>query len=276
MLEIPESRTIAAQLERTIIGKTIADAVANTSAHKFAFYFGDPQDYGALLTGRTINGAKAMGGLVEIAADDKRILLSDGVNIRYLAPDRPVPEKHQLHIAFEDGSCLVCTVQMYGGLSAFTEGSNNNPYYLVAKNKPSPLSGPFDARYFSCIVAQAKKTLSAKALLATEQRIPGLGNGVLQDILFNARIHPKTKIQALSDNNLDRLFSSIKQTLKQMTNLNGRDTEKDLFGESGGYRTLLSKLSYAYPCPICGGGIVRKAYMGGNVYFCPVCQPERE
>ena len=27
------------------------------------------------------------------------------------------------------------------------------------------------------------------------------------------------------------------------------------------------------PCPACGGSIIREAYMGGNVYFCPNCQP---
>jgi len=26
-------------------------------------------------------------------------------------------------------------------------------------------------------------------------------------------------------------------------------------------------------CPVCGAAIVRQAYLGGNVYFCPVCQP---
>jgi formamidopyrimidine-DNA glycosylase len=41
--------------------------------------------------------------------------------------------------------------------------------------------------------------LSAKAFLATEQRIPGLGNGVLQDILFTAGIHPKRKMAAISE-----------------------------------------------------------------------------
>ncbi|MFO7935831.1 MAG: zinc finger domain-containing protein [Bacteroidales bacterium] len=26
-------------------------------------------------------------------------------------------------------------------------------------------------------------------------------------------------------------------------------------------------------CPNCGDAIVKEAYMGGAVYFCPVCQP---
>jgi len=29
-----------------------------------------------------------------------------------------------------------------------------------------------------------------------------------------------------------------------------------------------------YPCPACGSGLIREAYMGGNIYFCPICQPK--
>ncbi len=82
--------------------------------------------------------------------------------------------------------------------------------------------------------------LSLKAFLATEQRIPGLGNGVLQDILYNARLHPKKKLGALSDGEFAALFSSVKNTLAEMTRNGGRDTEKDLFGSTGGYVTKLS------------------------------------
>ena len=119
----------------------------------------------------------------------------------------------------------------------------------------------------------AKSTLSIKALLATEQRIPGLGNGALQDILFNACIHPKTKLEALSQAEKTSLFGSVKQTLLDMTFKGGRDTEKDLFGNAGGYPTILSSKTLDKPCPRCGVTIVRQAYLGGNVNFCPTCQP---
>jgi formamidopyrimidine-DNA glycosylase len=52
----------------------------------------------------------------------------------------------------------------------------------------------------------------------------------------------------------------------------GRDTEKDLFGCSGGYRTVLSGKSKDCPCPLCGSIIVRESYLGGNIYYCPTCQ----
>lgn len=273
MLEIPESHTIAEQLNRTIKGKTIQNVCVNSTPHGFAFYFGDPDEYESLLTGKIIGDSKAIAGQVEITVQDTKILFGDGVNIRYLEKGKPIPQKHQFHIEFEDCSSLVCTVQMYGGIWAFAEGENDNFYYIVAKEKPSPLTELFDESYFDYLLNCSKQTMSVKAFLATEQRIPGLGNGVLQDILFNARINPKIKINSLSSQDIDRLYKSVKQTLSEMTSNGGRDTEKDLFGCNGGYMTVLSKKTLNEPCPVCGGFIARQAYLGGNIYYCPVCQP---
>ena len=115
--------------------------------------------------------------------------------------------------------------------------------------------------------------LSAKAFLATEQRIPGLGNGTLQDILFNARVHPKRKVESLSEAEKRAVFDSVKVTLAQMTAQGGRDTETDIFGQPGGYATKCSKHTVDKPCAVCGTPIVKQSYMGGSVYFCPTCQP---
>ena len=275
MIELPESISLARQLNKTVKGKVIAGVAANASPHKFAWYFGDPAGYHALLEGKTVGESRGDGGKVEIEAEDKRILLAEGINVRFLPEGEKLPKKHQLLITFTDSSVLVCSVQMYGGLWAFTEGTYENEYYAAAQQKPSPLSGAFDLPYFLQL-AEGNGKLSAKAFLATEQRIPGLGNGVLQDILFNARINPRTKIGLLTEQEIQTLFDSVKTTLQQMADQNGRDTETDLFGNPGGYQTLMSKNTVGKPCPACGGAIVKAAYMGGSVYVCPACQKERK
>jgi len=273
MLEIPESYSISKQLNEAVAGKTIRKAIANASPHGFAWYFGDPASYNVLLVNETINKVIAVAGQVEFHAGVKRILLGDGVNIRYIPPGGAIPKKHQLYLEFTDNSALTCTVQMYGGIWAFVDGENDNPYYKVALEAPSPLSDAFDEEYFNTLFDATKKSLSVKAFLATEQRIPGLGNGVLQDILFNARLNPKTKLETLDEKQVHSLFLSLKNTIKNMADLGGRDIEKDLYGKPGGYKTILSKKTLADPCPVCYGAIVRQAYLGGNVYFCPTCQP---
>lgn len=106
--------------------------------------------------------------------------------------------------------------------------------------------------------------LSIKAFLATEQRIPGLGNGVLQDILWKAKIHPKRKINTLKDENKEVLYSKIKAVLSKMAELGGRDTEKDLHGNNGGYKTMMSKNNIGSFFISCGGIIKKENYLGGS------------
>jgi formamidopyrimidine-DNA glycosylase len=276
MLEIPEATTIARQLNEVVKGKVVVAVTTEDSAGMlgFSFFEGNPAKYSDYLVGKTWGEASAHGGLIESKVEDYRIVFGDGVKVRYLEPGGTPPKKCLMQIEFKDGSLIVCTVQMYGGMWVFKAGENDNFYYLVAKEKPSPLSDGFTREYFESIIDEAKPALSAKALLATDQRIPGIGNGSTQDILYKSRVHPKRKISTFAEDEIDALYANIKETLKEMVAGGGRDTEKDLFGEKGRYQTILSSKTWKMPCRECGGAISRKAYMGGNVYYCPICQPE--
>jgi formamidopyrimidine-DNA glycosylase len=210
--------------------------------------------------------------MVEIQAGESALLFTDGINLRHHANPAEQPAKHQLLVEFSDASALSATVSMYGGLWCFRQGTNDNPYYRVACEKPSPLGDSFTREYFSGLFRPEIEKLSLKAFLATEQRIPGLGNGVLQDILYRARLHPKRRVGTLKMDDRDTLYDAILTTLREMAQLGGRDTERDLFGRPGGYRTRVSRNTVGQPCPECGSLIVKQAYLGGSIYFCPGCQ----
>jgi formamidopyrimidine-DNA glycosylase len=128
MIELPEALYIADQINKTIYGKQITGVTAAHTPHKLAWYYGEPPKYSGLLVGRTIGKAAAYGGLVEIKAENADILLGEGPGIRFHGPNEPRPPKHQLLIEFADRSALSVTVQMYGGMGAFPEGSLDNKY----------------------------------------------------------------------------------------------------------------------------------------------------
>lgn len=272
MLELPEAGALAAQATALLAGRTVVAAEAQHTAHTFSWYFGDPAGYGDLLAGRAIAGARSWGGHLELTLDDDvLVVLSDGAVPRLLPPDAPVPDRHQLRVDLDDGSTLVVTIAMYGGIQAFHDGENENPYYLVARSAPSPLADGFDAS--GLLTADGAARLSAKALLATEQRIPGLGNGVLQDILWTAGVHPRRKVADLDDDARRALVEAVPTVLRRMTADGGRDTERDLLGRPGGYATVLSRRTLELPCPRCGGRVTKEQYLGGAVYVCAACQP---
>lgn len=212
------------------------------------------------------------GSFVSLRFDmDVSISISDGTNLKYYPAFEEHPQKHQLLIVFSDESFLAFTVSMYGSIFAY-KGVLDNPYYHGSISKVSPLDHAFDEQYFDDMFKSVTKDISIKALLGTEQRIPGLGNGVLQDIFFYAGLNPRCKIYKIDSLARSDLFHCLKVTLQKMVDQGGRDTEKDFYGNKGGYKTVLSKNTYKKPCPNCGDVIVKEAYLGGTVYYCPTCQ----
>lgn len=85
------------------------------------------------------------------------------------------------------------------------------------------------------------KKLSAKAFLATQQRIPGLGNGVLQDILWEAGIDPRYPMQDAPEEAFRSLYDAVNQVIKAMAEQGGRDTERDLFDKGALHHTAKQK-----------------------------------
>lgn len=275
MVELPEVSVLAEQMSRVLEGKRIKKVVANAVPHGFAQYSGDPARYPEMLTGKRIMSVRPDTGTmdiwdcsVEVVCED--MLLSVSTPVKYFEPGEKLPRSHQLLLQFEDDTCMCCTVQLWGAMLCVPR-SDDPPR---RPQGPNPLTEAFDEAWFEELWSREKPSLSAKALLATQKRIPGIGNGVLQDILFHAGIHPRRKLRSMGPEEKEKLFRSIKTTLREMRDGGGRDTERDLFNCPGGYRTFLSAKSYKYPCRICGSTLVRETYLGGNIYYCPVCQRE--
>lgn len=278
MIEAPEALCLSEQLNGVIKGKVVTDVIPCYTPHKFTFFNGDPEAYPGMLLGKTVDGACAYGGMVQINVGDAKVVFSDGANLRYYEPEAKLPNKHQLLIGFEDQSCIIVSVRMYGAVWCFVgdsfEGSLMS-YYEGAKNKPQVLSDAFDKAYFmSLINDEGVQKKSAKAFLATDQMIPGLGNGVLQDILYLARVHPKTKIAVLSRAKREELFGCVKKVLREIYRLGGRCSEKDLFDQKGDYVPYLSKDTVGSHCVYCGDYILKENYLGGSIYYCNTCQQE--
>jgi formamidopyrimidine-DNA glycosylase len=135
------------------------------------------------------------------------------------------------------------------------------------------LTAAFDASYFDALLVPVEvQKLPLKAALATQQRIPGVGNGVLQDILWKARLHPRRKVATLDRGEATGLLEAVRNVLAEMVQSGGRDTETDLFGAPGGYPTVMSQRHVGQPCPECGTARVKQAFLGGSIHFCPSCQ----
>ncbi len=274
MIEIPEAKVIANQLNSELPGKIIKYGVAATVPNKFSWYSGKSSEYTRRLYERKIIKAYNHASRVFIELDDGMALIfGEGTGITFHKAGVAKPRKHQLLLEFDDDLALSVIVRMYGFILCEDKDTVTNEYIIDAMTKPSPLTDGFTPEYFiELFNKHADSNLSTKAFLATKQRIPGIGNGVLHDILFNALIHPRLKLKNYNDEDAVNLYNSIIITLGDMANKGGRDSQKDIYGQKGGYKCIMGRNTVGKECPRCGAIIEKQSYMGGSIYFCPECQ----
>jgi formamidopyrimidine-DNA glycosylase len=275
MIELPEALIIARQMTQELQGKQIESCMRGNAPHKFAFYSRSPEEYAALLRGKTMGATTEHGSwiLATVEPDYVLVLGEGGERIIFHRDASTLPKKHQLLLHFADGTYLTVTVQGWGSALLLHQSEvATHPY--VGKKAVSPLSDAFTFDYFQQLFAElaAADSRSVKFFVISQPGILGVGNGYLQDILFRARIHPRRKAVTLTAEERQALYAAVRQTLTQAVELGGRDTERDLYDHPGGYRRILDSRNVGQPCPECGTPIEKSQYLGGAVYFCPRCQ----
>jgi formamidopyrimidine-DNA glycosylase len=162
---------------------------------------------------------------------------------------------------------------MWGAMELYKAGQELERQY-IKDMRPTPVEDTFTLQYFTDLIAELLKgeKRSVKSLLTQEQIIPGLGNSIAQDILFQSHLHPRHALADLSDVQRDALYDAIVGTVREVISMGGRSDEIDLYGEPGGYTRVLDSRSVGHPCPRCQAAVQKMQYLGGACYFCPQCQ----
>jgi formamidopyrimidine-DNA glycosylase len=277
MIELPEALVVARQLNAEIAGKRIASAVRGNTPHKFAFYSRPAEEYAAILSGKTVGEATGHGSAILVPVEPGYTLVLGGGGERILLhrDESTLPRKHHLLLRFQEGAMLTVTVQGWGNVLLLDE-SDLVEHPHVGYRRVAPLSDAFTFDYFSGLFGTFEEgdARSVKYFAISEPGVWGVGNGTLQDILFRARIHPRRRAVDLTGEERQALYGAIQGTLREMVELGGRDTERDLYGQRGGYGRIMHSKSAGEPCPECGTRVVKMQYLGGACYVCPRCQPD--
>ncbi len=275
MFELPEFVTLCRQINDTLKGKIVRRGELGNSPHKFVWYNRTHEEFERLTRGKTVGEATSRGKWLFVPLEPGYILLLGecGGKVLFHPPGAKLPKKYHLHVAFEDGSFLTATTQMWGAMELYESGEEQDRQY-VKDMRTTPSEPGFTLDYFYALVdgAAREKKRSAKALLTQDQLIPGLGNAIAQDILFRARLSPKHQIDDLDPDQRRALYDAIVGTVAEVIEQGGRYDEFDLYGNRGGYVRLMDKNAVGCPCPVCGGAVEKMQYLGGACYFCPACQ----
>lgn len=135
---------------------------------------------------------------------------------------------------------------------------------------PDALDHGFDLKAFK--KALEGRRSAVKAALMDQSVLAGVGNIYADEILFQARLHPKTPVDRLDPKALGRLFRALKRVLETAVN-RGAGSERFLERLPSTY--LLRRREDGAPCPRCKGRIKAIKVSGRTSYLCPRCQPAK-
>lgn len=121
-----------------------------------------------------------------------------------------------------------------------------------------------------------KKKGRIKQVLMDQNFIVGIGNIYSDDILFEAKIHPLSKVERLKKEHLKKIYKAMRKILKKAIRLEGTSIEDyrkpdGSMGRYGDYRLVYQR--EGEDCPSrCRDKVERKKIGGRSAHFCPKCQ----
>jgi len=272
MIEYAEAKYITAQIDLELKGKKIIKVEVNRNPHSFAWFNRTPIEYEQILQNHSIKEAKSSGSMMRIVLDsDDEFVFGEDIVFSYHDWKQEIG-KNQLMLYFDDGMVLEVKAKLYGFflLEKMEELMTKNQYFSKAIQSIGVLDKDFTYEYFINATKIIDGKGSVKEALATDQHLPGIGNGTIQDVLFEAKVRPERKIATLNDEEKKNIFKALVQKTKTYFEHGGRDNTTDLFGRNGGYKVMMSTSNTL--CPSCNTELIKKAYLGGKVIYCPKCQ----
>ncbi len=267
MPELPEVASRAREMQKELVGKTIAEIEVlqpkclNVSARKLK---------------NTLEGAELLevtyhGKWIFTKTTQGYLLLNLGMGGDvFLGPRDELPEKRQAVFFFDDGTALSFRFWWFGHIHYAAEGKLDK-HAMSAKLGPNAID--ISKEDFREMLRGRRGAV--KAFLLNQERIAGIGNAYAHDILFLAKLHPQRAIDTLTDNEIDGLWQAVRDGLIPSLKKRGAWYERDLRGRRGGFKQdkLLVGYREGEPCPTCGTK-VRKLKTGSTSSFvCLKCQP---
>ncbi|UCE43647.1 MAG: Fpg/Nei family DNA glycosylase [Candidatus Bathyarchaeota archaeon] len=269
-MELPELTILGHQMKKEIVGKRVSEIqVTNPKCLNMPL-----ERFLKTIVGKTIKSVASKGKWLLIGLDSQTLLFNPGMgaDIIHFRSDQKLPEKYQVKFSLDDGTGFTIRVWWFCYLHLMSK-SKLGEHKLTAKLGMTPLDKKFTLDHFRQLLA--KRRGGIKSFLLDQKNIAGIGNVYVQDILFNAKLHPKRKIPSLTEGEIINLYRSIKSVLSESVELRGLVYEKDFYGNKGGYGPKQFKIAYkpGKPCPTCKTTIEKIKTGSTSSFICPNCQP---
>jgi len=264
MAELPEILLITQQMKTELVGKTVSGIeILQPKCLNIP-----PEAFTAALNGARIGDVYFRGKWIFVNTSQGWLLLCLGMGGEILLVNRStLPQKHRVIIDFVDKTCLAINFWWFGYVHYADQLKNHK---MTANLGPNAI----DLSQDDLKVIFSKRRGTLKTFLLDQDRIAGIGNFYIHDILFQARLHPLRLIQTLSEYEIGALAVAIRDRLQLSINKGGFYYELNLYGQKGGFGMADLVIGYKenQPCPVCNTTIQKIKTGSTQSFICPQCQ----
>ncbi len=269
MPELPDLLYIQAYLQSAVHHVTVGTLRVTQPVILRSLVHASPAD---TLQGKQIHHVSVRGPFI-------RISLSGGIEVvinlmlagrlQHQKPGEKAARSLCLSLSLSDGSRLnLCDeTKMAKVYLAATDDLDRIPAYRTLG--VDVLSPEFSEKCFFAL-AREHPGKQVRSFINNHSLISAIGNAYADEILFEARLHPKTFVRTCSEDDLRRLYTAIR-TILQWGIQEVRNAAQPIHVKVREHVRVRNRRGE--PCPRCGTTIRREGVRGYDVFFCPVCQP---
>ena len=257
--ELPDVEHYRGFFAEHATGRTVASVWADPTIVRNA----TPRALAAALQGHRFEEPTRHGKWLTAWTDGPALLLHFGMT-GDLAWSGDEPDRHRhdrLILGFAEGGELrYRNMRKLGGVWLAHDGAEAET--ILGPLGPDALG--IDRRQLLHLLSIRRGGL--KAALMDQTLLAGIGNLLADEILWQARLHPKRTFDSLSSEELAELVRSIRRVVRESIDYDYVSRKRSWLSHVRG------RLNGA--CPRCGTPLARTVVAGRTTYFCPNCQKE--
>jgi formamidopyrimidine-DNA glycosylase len=279
-VELPEVEVMRRDLEKDVVGLRIKEAEVKSSknAMRVIRRHKTRKDFTSRLVGHKITKVERRGKYVLMTLDSGDVLVVHfGMSGQFQRGTGRVAMPAHTHVVFtfqQRGDLRYIDPRTFGEMfvaPADDLGKVKELQHLAI----DPLDQVFTWPTFQFLLADRASKM--KQLLMDQKFISGLGNIYSDEVLFHAGIRYDRMSNALSSQEVRRLYRAIKEVLQEAIKLRGTTLDDeayvDLFGNPGEYGPELKVYGrLGLPCRRCRTPIESVKISQRNSFYCPQCQ----
>lgn len=294
MPELPEVETIVRDLRPNVMGRIITGLILRVKALNHLLQTDPERFYQGMMNTVVVTVLRKGKYIIFPLSNNNvlvihlgmtgRLLLQESPDVDFadqLTGDKYVDKHTHMLIEFTDPSGELedlelhfNDVRLFGNIWLMEDVQDIEELDVPGLRDLGPDALGISLKKFEQIM-RSKRTI--KAVLLDQSKVAGVGNIYADEACFAAGVHPATRGFSLTEEQLSKLWFSVKSVLKQGIKYKGSSTSD--YTKTDGSKGSFQDYHRVYgktgqKCVNCKAVIERIKVVGRSTHFCPSCQEE--